>query len=60
MPLTAPAPCRAPPPRKQVQIAFWERAAREGFTGERGAGVGAKFRAEFDALDKKLAAAYPI
>jgi glutathione S-transferase len=40
---------------KQVQIAFWERAAREGFTDERARASARKFRAEFDALDKRLA-----
>ena len=40
---------------KQVQIAFWQRAAREGFTDERARASALKFRAEFDALDKILA-----
>ena len=40
---------------KQVQIEFWERAAREGFTDERARASAQKFRAEFDALDKQLA-----
>jgi glutathione S-transferase len=41
---------------KAVQIAFWERAAKEGFTDERARASAQKFRAEFDALDKRLAA----
>ena len=40
---------------KQVQIDFWQRAAKEGFTDERARASALKFRAEFDALDKKLA-----
>ena len=40
---------------KQVQIEFWQRAAKEGFTDERARASALKFRAEFDALDKKLA-----
>src|SRR5271167_866761 len=40
---------------KQVQIEFWQRAAREGFTDERARASALKFRAEFDALDKTLA-----
>ena len=40
---------------KQIQIEFWERAAREGFTDERARASAQKFRAEFDAIDKKLA-----
>jgi hypothetical protein len=39
---------------KQVQIEFWERAAREGFTDERARASARKFRAEFDELDKQL------
>ncbi len=42
---------------KQIQIEFWERAAREGFTDERARTSARKFRAEFDALDRRLAAA---
>jgi glutathione S-transferase len=42
-------------PEKQVQIAFWERAAREGFTDERARTSARKFRAEFDKLDERLA-----
>ena len=41
---------------KRVQIEFWQRAAREGFTDERARASALKFRAEFDALDKKLGA----
>jgi len=40
---------------KQIQIEFWERAAKEGFTDERARTSARKFRAEFDALDKRLA-----
>jgi glutathione S-transferase len=40
---------------KETQIAFWERAAREGFTDEGARASAKKFRAEFDALDKRLA-----
>ena len=40
---------------KQIQIEFWERAAKEGFTDERARASARKFRAEFDALDKRLA-----
>jgi glutathione S-transferase len=40
---------------KQIQIEFWQRAAREGFTDERARASALKFRAEFDALEKKLA-----
>ena len=39
---------------KQIQIEFWQRAAKEGFTDERARASALKFRAEFDALDKKL------
>jgi glutathione S-transferase len=40
---------------KQVQIEFWERAAKEGFTDERARASARKFRAEFDAMDRQLA-----
>ena len=40
---------------KDIQIEFWERAAREGFTDERSRLSAQKFRAEFDGLDKQLA-----
>jgi glutathione S-transferase len=40
---------------KQVQIEFWQRAAKEGFTDDRARASAQKFRAEFDALDKTLA-----
>ncbi len=40
---------------RDIQIEFWERAAREGFTDERSRASAEKFRAEFDALDKRLA-----
>jgi glutathione S-transferase len=40
---------------KEIQIEFWERAAREGFTDERARASAQKFRAKFNALDKRLA-----
>jgi glutathione S-transferase len=40
---------------KQVQIEFWQRAAKEGFTDERARTSALRFRAEFDALEKRLA-----
>jgi glutathione S-transferase len=40
---------------KQIQIEFWERAAREGFTDERARASAQKFRVAFDALDQQLA-----
>jgi glutathione S-transferase len=39
---------------KDIQIEFWQRAAKEGFTDERARASAQKFRAEFEALDKKL------
>src|SRR6202020_1643900 len=44
-----------PDHEKQIQIEFWQRAAKEGFTDERSRASALKFRAEVDALDKKLA-----
>ena len=40
---------------KQIQVEFWQRAAKEGFTDERARASAQKFRVEFDALEKKLA-----
>ena len=40
---------------RQMQIDFWQRAAKEGFTDERARTSALRFRAEFDALDAKLA-----
>ena len=40
---------------KDIQIAFWRLAAREGFTDERARASAQKFRAEFDALERCLA-----
>ena len=40
---------------REIQIEFWERAAREGFTDERSRASAQKFQAEFEALDKRLA-----
>ena len=42
-------------PERQVQIEFWQRAAKEGFTDERARASAQKFRAEFDGLDGTLA-----
>ena len=42
---------------KQIQIDFWERAAKEGFTDERARASAQKFHAEFDKLDRQLAKA---
>jgi glutathione S-transferase len=39
---------------KQIQIEFWERAAKEGFTDEAARASARKFRGEFDAMDKLL------
>ena len=39
---------------KEIQIEFWERAAQEGFTDESVRASALKFRAEFDALDRRL------
>lgn len=41
---------------KAVQIEFWQRAAREGFPDDRARASAQKFRAAFDALDRRLAA----
>jgi len=40
---------------KAVQIEFWQRAAREGFTDQAARASAQRFRAEFDALDHRLA-----
>jgi len=40
---------------KQVQIEYWERAAREGFTDQEARVSARKFRTEFGALDQRLA-----
>ena len=45
----------APDHEKQVQIEFWQRAARDGFPDEQVRASALKFRAAFDALDRKLA-----
>jgi glutathione S-transferase len=42
-------------PEKAAQIAFWQRAAREGFTDRAARASAQKFRAAFDALDQGLA-----
>jgi glutathione S-transferase len=41
---------------KQVQIDFWQRAAREGFTDASVRAAAHRFRAAFDSLDRTLAA----
>src|ERR1700681_111205 len=43
-------------PEKQVQIEFWQRAAKERFSDERARASAQKFRAEFDKLEATLAA----
>jgi len=40
---------------KEIQIEFWQRAAKEGFTDERARASAQKFRVAFDALDNTLA-----
>jgi glutathione S-transferase len=40
---------------KAIQIAFWERAGKEGFTDQAARASAQKFRVEFDALDRRLA-----
>jgi glutathione S-transferase len=40
---------------KQIQIEFWQRAAKEGFTDERARASARRFRTEFDRLDRTLA-----
>ena len=40
---------------KQIQIEFWERAAKEGFTDERARAAARRFRTELDVLDEQLA-----
>lgn len=40
---------------KQIQIEFWQRAAKEGFTDERARASAQKFCAAFNAFDKTLA-----
>jgi glutathione S-transferase len=39
---------------KQIQIEFWQRAAKEGFTDEAVRASARKFRAEFDAMEQPL------
>jgi glutathione S-transferase len=41
--------------KKRNEIAFWQRAAEEGFPDDRARASALKFRAEFDALDARLA-----
>ena len=40
---------------KQIQIEFWQRAAKEGFSDERARASAQRFRTEFNALDQRLA-----
>jgi glutathione S-transferase len=40
---------------REIQIEFWQRAAKEGFTDERARASAHKFRVAFDALDRRLA-----
>jgi glutathione S-transferase len=40
---------------KEIQIEFWQRATKEGFTEERARASAQKFRAEFEALERALA-----
>ena len=40
---------------KEIQIEFWQRAAKEGFSDERARASAQRFRAEFDKLDQRLA-----
>ncbi len=40
---------------KEIQIEFWERAAKAGFTDEAARVSAQRFRAELDALDQRLA-----
>src|ERR1700733_8241923 len=39
---------------KQIQIEFWQRADKEGFTDERARASALRFRAEFDVLEKRV------
>jgi len=39
---------------KEIQIEFWQRAAKEGFSDERARASAQKFRTEFDALNQRL------
>jgi glutathione S-transferase len=41
---------------KAVQIEFWQRAARDGFTDQAARASAQRFRTEFEALDRRLAA----
>jgi hypothetical protein len=51
-----PAPCAASRiATKEIQIEFWQRATKEGFTDEQARASAHKFRVAFDALDQRLA-----
>jgi glutathione S-transferase len=45
-----------PDREKAVQIEFWQRTTKEGFTDQAARASAQKFRAEFDVLDRRLAA----
>jgi glutathione S-transferase len=47
--------CGEPDAHREKQIAFWERAAKQGFPDADAKAAAHKFRAEFDALNKQLA-----
>src|SRR5277367_1068875 len=40
---------------REIQLEWWERAAKEGYTDERTRAAAQKFRAEFASLDERLA-----
>ena len=40
---------------RDIQLEWWERAAKEGYTDERTRAAAQKFRAEFEALENTLA-----
>ena len=40
---------------REIQLEFWQRAAKEGFTDERARASANKFRVAFDALNQRLA-----
>jgi glutathione S-transferase len=40
---------------REIQLEWWERTAKEGYTDDRTRASAQRFRAEFDALDKRLA-----
>jgi hypothetical protein len=40
---------------REIQLEWWERAAKEGYPDDRTRAAAQRFRAEFDALEKRLA-----